>query len=78
MLLPSLYGLQGDGLLPRELRILGTARSDLTRRFPPAGGAQHRTAGAGGRARRSHAARPARTHAILRGIGRRSGLDATR
>jgi glucose-6-phosphate 1-dehydrogenase len=31
MLLPSLYGLQGDGLLPRELRILGTARSDLNR-----------------------------------------------
>jgi glucose-6-phosphate 1-dehydrogenase len=29
MLLPSLYGLQGDGLLPRELRILGTARSEL-------------------------------------------------
>jgi glucose-6-phosphate 1-dehydrogenase len=29
MLLPSLYGLQADGLLPRELRILGTARSEL-------------------------------------------------
>jgi glucose-6-phosphate 1-dehydrogenase len=31
MLLPSLYGLQGDGFLPRELRILGTARSELDR-----------------------------------------------
>ena len=29
MLLPSLYGLEGDGLLPASLRILGTARSDL-------------------------------------------------
>jgi glucose-6-phosphate 1-dehydrogenase len=29
MLLPSLYGLQRDGLLPKGLRILGTARSDL-------------------------------------------------
>ncbi len=29
MLLPSLYGLQRDGLLPKDLRILGTARSDL-------------------------------------------------
>src|SRR5690606_29376028 len=29
MLLPSLYGLEGDGLLPPALRILGTARSDL-------------------------------------------------
>ena len=31
MLLPSLYGLQFDGLMPRTLRILGTARSDLDR-----------------------------------------------
>jgi glucose-6-phosphate 1-dehydrogenase len=29
MLLPSLYGLQSDGLLPRSLRILGSARSEL-------------------------------------------------
>ena len=29
MLLPSLYGLQRDGLLPKDLRILGTARSEL-------------------------------------------------
>ena len=29
MLLPSLYGLQCAGLLPRELRILGTARSAM-------------------------------------------------
>jgi glucose-6-phosphate 1-dehydrogenase len=29
MLLPSLYGLQGAGLLPRGLRILGTARSAM-------------------------------------------------
>ncbi len=29
MLLPSLYGLQSDGFLPRNLRILGTARSEL-------------------------------------------------
>ncbi|MFN9729857.1 MAG: glucose-6-phosphate dehydrogenase [Pseudomonadota bacterium] len=29
MLLPSLYGLQRDGLLPQRLRILGTARSAL-------------------------------------------------
>ena len=29
MLLPSLYGLQRDGLLPEPLRILGTARSEL-------------------------------------------------
>ena len=29
MLLPSLYGLEGDGLLPASLRILGTARSEL-------------------------------------------------
>ena len=29
MLLPSLYGLQGDGLLPASMRILGTARSGL-------------------------------------------------
>ena len=29
MLLPSLYGLHRDGLLPKELRILGTARGDL-------------------------------------------------
>ena len=29
MLLPSLYGLQGDGLLPASMRILGTARSAL-------------------------------------------------
>src|SRR5690606_13051637 len=31
MLLPSLYGLQRDGLLPERLRILGTARSALDR-----------------------------------------------
>jgi glucose-6-phosphate 1-dehydrogenase len=29
MLLPSLYGLDSDGLLPQELRIVGTARTDL-------------------------------------------------
>ena len=29
MLLPSLYGLDSDGLLPTDLRIVGTARSDL-------------------------------------------------
>ncbi len=29
MLLPSLYGLHRDGLLPKEMRILGTARGDL-------------------------------------------------
>ncbi len=29
MLLPSLYGLDSDGLLPRDLRIIGTARTDL-------------------------------------------------
>ncbi|WP_404828310.1 glucose-6-phosphate dehydrogenase [Sphingomonas parva] len=29
MLLPSLFGLDGDGLLPEALRIFGTARSDL-------------------------------------------------
>lgn len=31
MLLPSLYSLQAEGLLPPGLRILGTARSDLDR-----------------------------------------------
>jgi len=30
MLLPSLYGLQGDGLLPGRLKILGTARSEMS------------------------------------------------
>jgi len=29
MLLPSLYGLDSDGLLPADLRIVGTARSEL-------------------------------------------------
>jgi glucose-6-phosphate 1-dehydrogenase len=29
MLLPSLYGLDSDGLLPPDLRIIGTARTDL-------------------------------------------------
>nr|MDQ4087441.1 glucose-6-phosphate dehydrogenase [Pseudomonadota bacterium] len=29
MLLPSLYGLDTDGLLPPDLRIIGTARTDL-------------------------------------------------
>src|SRR6476646_3935734 len=29
MLLPSLYGLDADGLLPDHLRIISTARSDL-------------------------------------------------
>lgn len=29
MLLPSLYGLDADGLLPLDLRIVGTARTDL-------------------------------------------------
>jgi glucose-6-phosphate 1-dehydrogenase len=29
MLLPSLFGLQRDGLLPADLRILGTARSEI-------------------------------------------------
>ena len=31
MLLPSLYSLQAEGLLPENLRILGTARSELDR-----------------------------------------------
>ncbi|HEX6374476.1 MAG TPA: glucose-6-phosphate dehydrogenase [Allosphingosinicella sp.] len=30
MLLPSLYGLDADGLLPADLRIVGTARSELS------------------------------------------------
>ena len=30
MLLPSLFGLCGDGLLPKSLRIVGTARSEIT------------------------------------------------
>src|SRR5438874_325073 len=29
MLLPSLYGLDSDGLLPADLRIIGTARTQL-------------------------------------------------
>src|SRR6266498_2491934 len=29
MLLPSLYGLDSDGLLPADLRIVGTARTTL-------------------------------------------------
>src|SRR5215469_14617607 len=29
MLIPSLYGLDSDGLLPADLRIIGTARTDL-------------------------------------------------
>src|SRR4051794_25005241 len=29
MLLPSLYGLDSDGLLPADLRIIGTARTTL-------------------------------------------------
>src|SRR5215212_9016308 len=29
MLLPSLYGLDADGLLPDDLRIIGTARTEL-------------------------------------------------
>jgi len=29
MLLPSLYGLHADGLLPDGLKVIGTARSDL-------------------------------------------------
>ena len=29
MLIPSLYGLDSDGLLPQDLRIIGTARTDL-------------------------------------------------
>src|SRR6266567_4055266 len=29
MLLPSLYGLDADGLLPDDLRIVGTARTEL-------------------------------------------------
>ena len=29
MLLPSLYGLDSDGVLPDGLRIIGTARSEL-------------------------------------------------
>src|SRR3954453_18301141 len=29
MLLPSLYGLDSDGLLPQGLRIIGTARTEL-------------------------------------------------
>src|SRR4051794_32145518 len=29
MLLPSLYALDSDGLLPPDLRIIGTARTDL-------------------------------------------------
>jgi glucose-6-phosphate 1-dehydrogenase len=31
MLLPSLYSLQAEGLLPKDLRILGTGRSELDR-----------------------------------------------
>ena len=30
MLLPSLYGLDADGLLPEQLAVIGTARTDLT------------------------------------------------
>ena len=30
MLLPSLYGLDSDGLLPDDLRIVGTARTELS------------------------------------------------
>jgi glucose-6-phosphate 1-dehydrogenase len=30
MLLPSLYGLDADGLLPEDLRIVGTARTELS------------------------------------------------
>ena len=34
MLLPSLYGLDADGLLPDNLRIIGTARtSSMTKPF---------------------------------------------
>src|SRR5437868_8139068 len=29
MLLPSLYGLDADGLLPDDLRVVGTARTEL-------------------------------------------------
>src|SRR5258705_13524075 len=29
MLLPSLFGLDSDGLLPDDLRVIGTARTDL-------------------------------------------------
>ena len=29
MLLPSLYGLDADGLLPDQLRMIGTARTEL-------------------------------------------------
>src|SRR6476660_2782590 len=29
MLLPSLYGLDSDGLLPDDLRIIGTARTEM-------------------------------------------------
>src|SRR4051812_13136297 len=29
MLLPSLYGLDSDGLLPDDLRVIGTARTEL-------------------------------------------------
>ena len=30
MLLPSLYGLHSDGLVPKDFRLIGTARSDLS------------------------------------------------
>ena len=38
MLLPSLFGLHTDGLLPDELTITGTARSDLTTGVSAIGG----------------------------------------
>ncbi|NUS37546.1 MAG: glucose-6-phosphate dehydrogenase [Lysobacter sp.] len=49
MLLPSLYGLEADGLLPGTLRVLGTARSDMDdegfRRFVADAIARHVPAG---------------------------------
>ena len=49
MLLPSLYGLEADGLLPERLRVLGTARSEMDddgfRRFVAEAVARHVPAG---------------------------------
>ncbi|WP_172339548.1 hypothetical protein [Novosphingobium sp. SG751A] len=36
MLLPSLFGLESDGLLPPDMRILGTALSSLNDETPQA------------------------------------------
>ena len=34
-LLPALYHLKQEGLLPEELAVVGVARRDLTKTFPP-------------------------------------------